>query len=192
MRMRDLLRAAKRRCRERRCSCRVLRTQGTSEQVPRGARWREMRMNARRTKPPVQRRLMRAQRALSREAAAVATKVVVRTTTEEAGAAGAAFSRQPFGTGLAGALALSRGSHTNPRFALLRAIIPGKLPVAPARDLFRGSLVGPEVAAHQRRNRRMKRLARRFRRDERGHGRHGPRRGCSALHQQRAHRLGCR
>ena len=50
----------------------------------------------------VQRRLMRAQRALSREAAAVATKVVVRTTTEEAGAAGAAFSRQPFGTGLAG------------------------------------------------------------------------------------------
>ena len=137
MRMRDLLRAAKRRCRERRCSCRVLRTQGTSEQVPRGARWREMRMNARRTKPSVQRRLMRAQRALSREAAAVATKVVVRTTTEEAGAAGAAFSRQPFGTGLAGALALSRGSHTNPRFALLRAIIPSKLPVAPARDLFR-------------------------------------------------------
>src|SRR5882672_5044316 len=39
-----------------------------------------MRMNARRTKPLVQRRLMRAQRALSREAAAVATKVVVHTT----------------------------------------------------------------------------------------------------------------
>src|SRR6476660_7739244 len=101
---------------------------GTSEQVPRGARWREMRMNARRTKPPVQRRLMRAQRALSREAAAVATKVVVRTTTEEAGVAGAAFSRQPFGTGLAGALALSLGSQISRdiRFAVLRAIIPGK------------------------------------------------------------------
>ena len=88
-----------------------------------------------------QRRLMRAQRALSREAAAVATRVVVRTTTEEAGVAGAAFSRQPFGTGLAGALALSLGSQISRDIclALLRAIIPGKLPVAPARDLFRGS-----------------------------------------------------
>ena len=70
------------------------------------------------------------------------TQVVVRTTTEEAGAAGAAFSRQPFGTGLAGALALSLGSQISRDicFALLRAIIPGKLPVAPARELFRGSL----------------------------------------------------
>ena len=70
------------------------------------------------------------------------TKVVVRTTTEEGGAAGAAFSRQPFGTGLAGALALSLGSQISHDifFALLRAIIPGKLPVAPARELFRGSL----------------------------------------------------
>ena len=69
------------------------------------------------------------------------TKVVVRTTTEEAGAAGAAFSRQPFGTGLAGALALSLGSPIAHAicFALLRAIIPGKLPVASARELFRGS-----------------------------------------------------
>jgi len=71
------------------------------------------------------------------------TKVVVRTTTEEAGAAGAAFSRQPFGTGLAGALALSLGSPIARAigFALLRAIIPGELPVAPAREWFRGSLV---------------------------------------------------
>ena len=68
------------------------------------------------------------------------TKVVVRPTTEEGGAAGAAFSRQPFGTGLAGTLALSLGLHTHARFALLRATIPGKLPVAPARELFRGSL----------------------------------------------------
>ena len=69
------------------------------------------------------------------------TKVVVRTTTEEGGAAGAAFSHQPFGTGLAGALALSLGLQISRDigFALLRAIIPGKLPVAPARELFRGS-----------------------------------------------------
>jgi len=64
----------------------------------------------------------------------------VRTTTEEGGAAGAAFSRQPFGIGAWPALALSLGLHTHARFALLRAIIPGKLPVAPARELFRGSL----------------------------------------------------
>ena len=101
-----------------------------------------MRMNARRMKPPVQRRLMRAQRALIREAAAVATRVVVRTTTEEAGVAGAAFSRQPFGIGAWPALALSLGSPIARAigFALLRAIIPGKRPVAPARELFRGSL----------------------------------------------------
>ena len=69
------------------------------------------------------------------------TKVVVRTTTKEAGAADAAFSRQPCGTGLAGALALSHGSPIARAigFALLRAIIPGKLPVAPTRELFRGS-----------------------------------------------------
>src|SRR6476620_12115983 len=93
---------------------------GTSEQLPRGARWREMRMNARRT-----------------------TKVVVRTTTEKAGAAGAAFSRQPFGIGAWPALALSLGSPIARGicFALLRAIIPGKRPVAPARELFRGSLI---------------------------------------------------
>src|SRR6185295_3975871 len=75
------------------------------------------------------------------------TKVVVRTTTEEGGAAGAAFSRQPFGIGAWPALALSLGLHTHARFALLRAIIPGKLPVAPARELFRGS---PRFARRRR------------------------------------------
>jgi DNA-binding MarR family transcriptional regulator len=49
--------------------------QGTPELFPRGAPLGEMGMAARHTKPPLQRRLMRAQRALRREAAAVATKV---------------------------------------------------------------------------------------------------------------------
>ena len=68
----------------------------------------------------------------------------MRTTTEEAGVAGAAFSRQPFGIGAWPALALSLGSPIARAigFALLRAIIPGKRPVAPARELFRGSLIG--------------------------------------------------
>src|SRR5438093_13558002 len=73
-----------------------------------------MRMNARRTKTLFQRRLMRAQRALSREAAAGATKVVVHRLRTYMDEAGAAFSRQPEGTGLAGALALSLGSPIAP------------------------------------------------------------------------------
>jgi hypothetical protein len=54
-------------------------------------------MNARHTKTLFQRRLMRAQRALSREAAAVATKGIVNPIIEEGGEAGAAFCRSPKG-----------------------------------------------------------------------------------------------
>ena len=49
------------------------------------------------------------------------------------------MSRKPFGMGLAGALALSPSSPIAPAigFVLLRAIIPGKRPVAPARVMQR-------------------------------------------------------
>src|SRR5437588_9513871 len=67
-----------------------------------------MRMTARRTKTLFQRRLTQAERALSREAAAVATKVVVEPTTEEGGDAGAAFCRSPKGRSRFGRSTLSQ------------------------------------------------------------------------------------
>src|SRR5437773_4947029 len=65
-----------------------------------------------------------------------ATKVVVHATSltlraEEARAAGAAFSRQPEGTGLAGALALSLGSPIAPCYLLAS---PRFAPSSPASD----------------------------------------------------------
>jgi len=51
-------------------------------------------------------------------------------------------------------------------------------------------LVGPRLAAQQRRNRRMQGLARRFRRNEQRRRRHRSRSGGAALH-QRAHRGRC-
>ena len=57
------------------------------------------------------------------------------------------MSRKPFGTGLAAVLALSPASPIALAigFGLLRAIIPGKRPVAPAREYFRGSLSQPSA-----------------------------------------------
>ena len=80
-------------------------------QNPRGARLREMRMHARRT-----------------------TKVVGHPTNRGGRRSRRRISRKPFGTGLAGALALSLSSPIAPAigFVLLRAIIPGTQPVAPA------------------------------------------------------------
>src|SRR6476469_1035858 len=59
---------------------------------------------------------------------------------EEADEAVAAYRANPSGRG--GALALAPSSHMAPTmcFVLLRAIIPGKQPGAPAREYFRGSL----------------------------------------------------
>jgi hypothetical protein len=76
---------------------------------------------------------MRAQRASSRNAAAVATKVIVRTTTREGGTSGAAFRANPARRWLAAALALSLGSQMSRDigFGLRSTFIPGKLPPRP-------------------------------------------------------------
>src|SRR5438034_968659 len=92
-----------------------------------------MRMNASHTKTLFQRRLMRAQRALSREAAAVATKGIVNTITEEGGEAGAAFCRSPKGRPRFGrsTLAQLRSRTLGTRRSLLRVSHPETRPSQP-------------------------------------------------------------
>src|ERR1700693_594998 len=70
------------------------------------------------------------------------TKVVARTTSRGGRHSRRRIAQQPGGTGLAGSLPLSLGLQMAPTIccALLRAIIPGQRPVAPAWGFFGGSL----------------------------------------------------
>src|ERR1700693_4095943 len=70
------------------------------------------------------------------------TKVVVCTASRGERQSRRRIARQPGGTGLAGALALALGLQMAPTICctLLRAIIPGQRPVAPAWGFFGGSL----------------------------------------------------
>src|SRR5882762_4678755 len=79
------------------------------------------------------------------------TKVVVRATSRGGRQSRRRIAQQPEGTGLAGSLPLSLGLQMAPTIccALLRAIIPGQRPVAPAWGLIRGSL-GTAVGKRKR------------------------------------------